>query len=297
MKVDDHKTENSLIKAGKICSLVLDELKDLIFPGNSVIEICQYADDRITELGGEKAFPCHVLMDDIANNYTSPMGDKTMILENKMVSVDLGVHIEGNIAMSARTFLFDPLYKEMKEAISEGMKSAIQSMCPGASSKNVNNNIELIIKPRGFKTLNNLVSHRIGKYKLSENTFSINDSATANEGESYALFIGITDILADGMVTSGPPSNIFLFQKNKFFINTKTRKMLNYIENEHRTLPFASRWIFNKFPKPEGKKAFQELQKTNCISTFPQLIERTNMPVAIAQQTVIITKEGCKVIT
>ena len=101
---------------------------------------------------------------------------------------------------------------------------------------------------------------------------------------------------ADGKVMDGPPSNIYRMLKKRNVKGT-AKKMMQYIQKEHRTLPFASRWVMRKFNTPQGAAAFQELLNSKCIMSYPQLIERTRAKVAQAEHSVILTEDGCEVTT
>jgi methionyl aminopeptidase len=98
------------------------------------------------------------------------------------------------------------------------------------------------------------------------------------------------------MVQDGPPSNIYRVLKKR---NMKgaAKDLFKYIQTEYRTLPFASRWVLTKFPGEKGEAAFEELLKTKCIASYPQLLERTRAKVAQAEHTVIVTSNGCEVTT
>jgi methionyl aminopeptidase len=101
---------------------------------------------------------------------------------------------------------------------------------------------------------------------------------------------------ADGLVTDGPPSNIYRMEKKRNVKGT-AKQMVKYLQDEYRTLPFASRWVMRKFNDLEGVAAFRELLETKCIMSYPQLVERTRAKVAQAEHSVIVTKDGCEVTT
>jgi methionyl aminopeptidase len=73
--------------------------------------------------------------------------------------------------------------------------------------------------------------------------------------------------------------------------------MFKFIQNEYRTLPFASRWVLREFGGQKGEAAFKELLVSKCIMSYPQLLERTRAKVAQAEHTVIVTSDGCEVTT
>ncbi|MCS7134811.1 MAG: type II methionyl aminopeptidase, partial [Candidatus Pacearchaeota archaeon] len=61
-------------------------------------------------------------------------------------------------------------------------------------------------------------------------------------------------------------------------------------------LPFSERWIVKKF----GTRAIVSLrflEEASCLHHFRQLIEKTRMPVSQSEKTVIVTDDGCEVLT
>ena len=48
------------IKAGEILSKVRSEAKDKVLVGASLLEVAEFVEHRIVELGGQPAFPCNI---------------------------------------------------------------------------------------------------------------------------------------------------------------------------------------------------------------------------------------------
>ncbi|MEM3502033.1 MAG: type II methionyl aminopeptidase, partial [Candidatus Bathyarchaeia archaeon] len=64
-----------------------------------------------------------------------------------------------------------------------------------------------------------------------------------------------------------------------------------------RTLPFASRWLAARFPRDVVMRSFKELMESRCIHSYNVLVEASGKPVAQAEHTVIVERDGCRVIT
>jgi methionyl aminopeptidase len=116
-------------------------------------------------------------------------------------------------------------------------------------------------------------------------------------GDVYAIEPFSVPPGSEGVVTDGPPSNIYRFQKRRKVGGDETKRMLRFVQSEFRTLPFASRWVLRRFPGPGGVEAFSELQRSKCVYSYPQLVERGRAPVAQAEHTVIVTEDGCVITT
>ena len=291
---------DALHEAGRIAAKVRDTTIAEINPGMKVEYICDLVVKRVEDLGGKMAFPCNVDIDHVAAHYCAPINDQTVIPERSLVKLDVGVHVDGYIADTARTVCFDPSLNYLVEAAEAGLNAAINTIKPGIRASEVGAAIEDAIKSHGARPISNLTGHKLARYVVhaGHSIPNINglDYHTLQEGDVYAVEPFAVPPNADGKVIDGPPSNIYRFQKKRS-LHGISKKMLKHIQDEYRTLPFASRWVIRKFNTSEGNSAFQELLKTKCVMSYPQLLEKTRAKVAQAEHSVIITKDGCEVTT
>ena len=290
----------ALREAGKIASEVRDTTLAEIKPGMKVEYICDTVNQRVEALGGKMAFPCNVDIDHVAAHYCSPLNDKTVIPERSLVKLDVGVHVDGYIADTAKTVCFDPELEYLVEAAEAGLNAALNTIRPGVRANEVGAAIEEAIKRHGARPISNLTGHKLARYVVHAGQSIPNvdglDKHVIHEGDVYAIEHFAVSTNADGKVMDGPPSNIYRMLKKRNVKGT-AKKMMQYIQKEHRTLPFASRWVMRKFNTPAGAAAFQELLHSKCIMSYPQLLERTRAKVAQAEHSVILTEDGCEVTT
>jgi methionyl aminopeptidase len=290
----------ALHKAGKIAAQVRNETVKQIKPGIKIIDICDMVQTRLQELGGKPAFPTNVDINQVAAHYCSPIGDLTTIPARSLVKLDIGVHVEGYIADTAKTVCLDPSLKHLVDAAEAGLNAAINTVRPGVRASYVGAHIEEAIKAYGLQPIRNLTGHKLTRYMVhaGDSIPNINglDHHILQAGEVYAIEPFAVPQNAAGKVVDGPPSNIYRLIKKRS-VKGLAKKMQKHIQTEFRTLPFASRWIMRKFPGREGKTAFNELLKMKNLMSYPQLIEKTQAMVAQAEHTVIVTEDGCEVTT
>lgn len=291
----------ALREAGRIAAKVRDTTLKEIEPGMKVEYICDLVNQRVEEMGGRMAFPCNVDIDHVAAHYCATLNDNTVIPEMSLVKLDLGVHVDGYIADTAKTVCFDTGLRYLVEAAEAGLNAAISTIRPGIKSTEVGAAIEEAIIRHGGRPIRNLTGHKLARYIVHSPGYSIPNVGdfnghTIREGEVYAIEPFAVPRSADGLVTDGPPSNIYRMEKKRNVKGT-AKQMVKYLQDEYRTLPFASRWVMRKFNDLEGVAAFRELLETKCIMSYPQLVERTRAKVAQAEHSVIVTKDGCEVTT
>jgi methionyl aminopeptidase len=141
----------------------------------------------------------------------------------------------------------------------------------------------------------------VGRYLIHAGTSIPNVSQISltkiREGEVYAIEPFVTLPEAGGAVEDYPQKTIFRLVKAKSTKTPQTKQLLKFIEDNFRTLPFAERWLKNAVPKEHLAGAFKELLAAKAISGYPVFVEVTKKPVAQAEHTVLVEKDGCTVLT
>ena len=290
----------ALGEAGKIAAKVRDTTLAELKPGMKAEYICDLVVQRVEELGGKMAFPCNVNIDHVAAHYCAPLNDKTVIPERSIVKLDIGVHVDGYIADTAKTVCFDSNLKYLVEAATSGLEAAINTIRPGIRANEIGAAIEAAIRSHGAKPISNLTGHKLARYVVHAGQSIPNvdglDHHVIQEGDVYAIEPFAVPPNADGFVIDGPPSNIYRMIKKRS-MKGLAKDMMKHIQDEYRTLPFASRWVMKKYHTHNGTTAFNELLNNKCIMSYPQLLEKTRAKVAQAEHSVIVTEDGCIVTT
>jgi len=297
---DDEAIEKFRI-SGKILRETREEMERFVREGMPIIDICEKAEKLIRERGGKPAFPCNVSINEVAAHYTSPPNDKRRVSEKSIVKVDIGVHVNGYLTDTAVTVCFNPEYKSLTEAAERAVKTAIENIHPGMFTSELGSIIEKSIKSRGFKPISNLSGHQVGRYLVHTGTSLPNVSQMSSSkiklGEVYAIEPFVTLPNATGRVENGEEITIFRFLKSKLLKNPYARQLLKHIAENFRTLPFAERWLQDIVPDKHYHEAFQELLSSKALMGYPIFIEVSRKPVAQAEHTVLIVKDGCVVLT
>ena len=288
-------------EAGRIAAKVREQMRRTVSEGMCIIDVCEKAESLIRESGGKPAFPCNVSINEVTAHYTSPPQDKKVILENSIVKVDVGVHVDGYIADTAVTVCFNPEYENLVRAAEEALETAIKMLRPGLSISRFGSAVQKSIKMHGLKPISNLTGHQISRYSLHAgkalpNVFHLSTSRV-KAGEIYAVEPFVTMPNAAGKVRRAKEAHIFRFIKHKSLKNEYSKRLLNYIEKNFRTLPFSERWLEGCVPASHHSAAFSELLSSKSLMAYPVFIEASGKPVAQAEHTVVITKDGCHVST
>lgn len=297
----DSEALDSFRQAGGIIAKLRKEVPDLVRPGKPALEICEELEQRIKTLGGEPAFPVNVGINEIAAHYTSPPGDTLTIPRASLVKVDFGVHVKGYLADTAVTVVFDPHFEPMVLAADEALNSAIRAFRPGVKMSEVGRVIQTTVERYGFKPIRNLTGHNIERYtihagKSVPNVSQLNGSK-ASEGEIYAIEPFVTRPTASGAVANMSSAHIYRHIKSKGAKTEEAKRVIEDINARFPRLPFASRWLEREFTREVAVRAIQQLLQSKCIGSYPVLVEETRQPVAQSEHTVLVTADGCSVLT
>jgi methionyl aminopeptidase len=289
-------------RAGKIAAHVREYMKRTVSEGMPIIEVCEKTESLIRKKGGKPAFPCNVSVNEVAAHYTSSLEDKRTIPANSVVKIDIGVHVDGYIADTAVTVSFNPEYDRMVRTAEEALQTGIKILRPKLPISRFGSIIEKTIVTRGYKPVSNLTGHQLGRYLIHTGKSLPNVShlslAKVNIGEIFAIEPFVTVAEAAGRIEYGKEAHIFRFMKHKSLKNEYARQLLDYIFKNFQTLPFTERWLQKIFvPYDRYKEAFRELLSSKALMSYPVFIEASGKPVAQAEHTVIVTEEGCQVLT
>jgi len=137
-------------KAGKIAKEALAFGKELIKKDAKLLDVCNKVEEKIFELGAKPAFPAQISMNDIAAHYCPEDDDETKF-EDQLVSLDVGVHVDGCIGDNACTVDLSGNNSELVKASQEALKAAIEKVKVGVKLAEIGKAIEDAITPYGFQ--------------------------------------------------------------------------------------------------------------------------------------------------
>lgn len=288
-------------RCGRILRETREEIRNFVHEGMPIIEVCEKAEGLIRAKGAKPAFPCNVSIDEIAAHYTSPPNSKELIPEKTVVKVDIGAHIDGYLTDTAVTVCFNPEHESMVETAELAVKTAVENIRPDMPTSKLGSMIERTVKNHGFKPVSNLTGHQIGRFLVHAGTSLPNVSHLFSSrielGGVYAIEPFVTLPNAAGKVEDGEGATIFRFVKSRSSKNPHARQLLKFIEEGFRTLPFAERWLQGAVPQEHHREAFRELLASKALIEYPVFIEVSRKPVAQAEHTVLIVRDGCEVLT
>lgn len=287
--------------SGKILRETREEMRSYVKENMSILEVCEKAENLIRAKGGKPAFPVNVSIDSITAHYTAVPGDTATIPSGCTAKIDIGVQVDGYVTDTAFTMPFNPEGRAMTQTAELALNTLIEKVYGHMQLSEIGALVEKTIRNRGFRPISNLTGHSVGRYLIHAGT-SIPSVSGFNPhklevGGVYAVepFVTVPD--AAGRVDDSPQRTIYRYLKAKSLKTDAAKKLAKYIEANFHTLPFAERWTIGVLPKEQHKAAFKELLSSKSIMVYPVLVEVSGKPVAQAEHTLLITENGCEVLT
>lgn len=280
-------------KAGKIASEAREFGRKLIKEGVSLLEVTEKVEGKIVSLGGKLAFPTQISLNEIAAHYNAVVDDK-IVFGKDIVKIDIGVHINGAIGDTACTVDLTGENKDLVKASEEALKNAIKVAKPGVMLKDIGAKIHETITGYGFSPIRNLCGHGLGLFQIHEKpsipNFDNGDEMELEEGDTIAIEPFATT--GSGIVMEGKNSEIYRFVQRKATRNPNARKIMNFVEEEFKELPFSKRVLAKKFGNVTLPLLL--LERDNILDQYKQLVEKTKCLVSQAEHSLVV---GKKVIT
>ena len=301
----------SYIESGKIASRIREDASKMIKDGALAIDIVEYVESEILKSGAQIAFPCNLSINEVAAHYTSPAGDKTVIHAGDMVKLDLGAMIDGYIADTAVSKIADGniderytqdeinLHEEIVEASAAGLEAAIATARAGVEISKIGAAVHEAISEYKLNPIFNLMGHSLEQNNLhagiSIPNYDNHDNYVLEEGQAVAIEPFATN--GEGYINDAPGHYIFSYMANKPFRMKSTQRVLKYIQQNHRYVPFTGRWITDEFGERKGAIALKQLSDAMAVYPYAPLREKEGCFESQKEHTLIIEKEGCTVTT
>jgi len=286
--------------------------------GKTALEICQFG-DKVIKLQTDKvykksktmkkgiAFPTSVSVNNCVCHY-SPLsaGDKVPVLKaGDMVKIDLGVHIDGYIAVVAHTIIVEqgaaPVtgpQADLLKAAAVACEAAHKLIRPGAKSSTVTAAFKNIGGIYGVTACEGVLTHQTKRFVIDGNKVIIGkeqhdqkvDEFDFELGEVYAVDICLST--GDGKPKE-MDSRTTIYKKvvdSQYRLKRKSsRYVLNEVNKNFPTLPFSLR---NLSDVSTARAGVIECVKNDLLTPYHVLYEKDGVHVVHFKFTVLLRASG-----
>ena len=291
-----------LLLAGKIAHMALDQIEKYVKPGISIGALYDSIVKFITKTKGvDLAFPPNISINECAAHDTAAPDpiEKRKIPKKALVKIDLGANVNGMLSDTARTFSTDGKHFQLIKAAKDALSNVIAIIKPELRINEIGAVVQETIESYGFKPIANLTGHQLKRGTLHAGLSipSIKSVHFAQRSKlQKGMILAIEPFSTQGnagyvIEGSGPP----LIYSSKGNPKTDIGKIL---VKRYQKVPFSLRsaTLFLKKQHYIADNLSEILDKDNFHGYRP-LIEKTRGLVAQAEDTILVTNKGAKIIT
>jgi len=288
-------------KAGEISKKVKRLARDYIKAGMTHLELAEFIDDKIVELGGFPSFPTDISVNDCAAHYAPYHEDQSTLKEGDLVKIDMGASVDGYVTDTAFTVSLSKkknlTHEKLIEASEAAVDAGIKKVKAGAELGDIGAAIEKEITSRGFKSISNLSGHTVEQYIVHANVSipNVDTGSTKKLEEGWVIAIEPFPSTGSGRIKEGKSCKVFEIKELK--TTRQHRDILKYIWTTYNQLPFCERNIIKKFGVLKTKLALRSMVRQGILHEYSVLQEEPGSLVSQAEHTMIVTKEGCILLT
>lgn len=166
----DERELEKLRAAGCVVANVLETVAQRVAAGVTTLELERIAEGRITALGARPAFkgyrgyPC-VTCVSVNEEIVHGIPSERKLARSDIVSLDVGVELDGYFSDSATTIGLEPIAPEMEKLLAvtrESLYRGIAQAHPGNYLGDISRAVQEHVEGNGFSVIREFVGHGIG---------------------------------------------------------------------------------------------------------------------------------------
>jgi methionyl aminopeptidase len=285
-----------ILRAGALAHQVRMYGVTLIKPGASYNAIIEAIYLKIVELGAVAAFPPQIAINEVAAHFIPAPGEDVIFTEQMVVSLDVGICVNGAIGDCAISIDLTPdkRYQKLVNASQVAVDEVAKILRVGLPIGEIGKKIEEVIQSHGFEPVRNLSGHGLGEYQIHTNptmpNYNNHNKNTLKPNMHFAIEPFATTGV--GSIQEVGEAHIFSFAAKRPVRSPIAKQLLKKIES-FKGLPFRTHDLVSAdVPYFKVKFALRELLQAGVILGHPPLIEVSKGIVTQAEHTFFIDADG-----
>jgi len=305
-------------QAAEVANYVTAAIVKECVEGKSVVDLCDLGDKLILE-GVKKisrkvdkgiAFPTSISVNHIAGHFSPEAGTTAILKDKDVVKIDLAVHVDGYIAVSAHTAIVGntpeaPATGKVADAICAAHIAAdaiLRLLKPGNKNTDIPPVVQAIAEAFKVTTVEAVLSHELKRFVI-DGTKVIPLKSLADQAVEEFAFEEFEVYAIDVVVSTGTGKTRELDLRPTIYKRAvdqtyslklqAARKLFSEINNKYPALPFVIRAIESK----HARFGLSELEKHGLLYPYPILYEKEGEIVAQFKYTALVHASGATRIT
>ncbi|EGC39345.1 hypothetical protein DICPUDRAFT_52698 [Dictyostelium purpureum] len=283
--------------------------------GALIADICKYGDDLIESETAKThskkkiekgiAFPTCISVNNCVGHYSPLKATSRSLVDGDIVKIDLGVHINGFIAVGAHTIILGNSATNVKTgkiadaicAAHYALEAAVRLIRPGKTSNDVTQMIEKISNMYGVTSVSGILSHELKRFIIDGERiiFSKHEPTQKiqtfefKDYEVYCIDIVMSTGEGKAREEADRPTIYRRNIDNPYKLKMKTsREFKDEIVKRYPVLPFPLR----NFDEKKAKLGLGELVEHQVLASYPVLFDRSGCEVVQFKTTVLVLPNG-----
>ncbi|XP_039136812.1 ERBB-3 BINDING PROTEIN 1-like [Dioscorea cayenensis subsp. rotundata] len=288
--------------------------------GVKVVDLCEKGDVFIRDQAGSVyknvkkkiergvAFPTCISVNNVVCHFSPLATDETVLVENDIVKIDMGCHIDGFIAVVAHTHAIHegPVTGRAADVIAAANTAAevaLRLVRPGKHNKDVTEAIQKVAAAYDCKIVEGVLSHQLKQFVIDGNKVVLSvaspetrvDEAEFEENEVYAIDIVTSTGEGKPRLLDERQTTIYkrAVDKNYHLKMKSSRFIFSEISQKFPIMPFTARALEEK----RARLGLVECVNHDLLQPYPVLHEKPGDLVAHIKFTVLLMPNGSDRIT
>jgi methionyl aminopeptidase len=265
--------------------------------GGSALDLVRSIERLILSRGAHCAFPVNIGVNDVAAHYTPTARNDVKFRVGDVVKIDVGAHIDGYPADTAATVEVGTRnYGGLISAADDALNMAIEMVAPGTRLSAIGDTVERTMVAAGYRPVENLVGHSMERFSLhaglSVPNIKNRDRTAVEEGMILAIEPFSTN--GRGLVDGSGRGDIYRVARERK-APAEISNFFSRIQSTFGGFPFAGRWCDNFHPN--ATSFVPKLVRMGMLMNYQVLSEVEGGIVAQMEHSLLVTKDGCEVLT
>jgi len=296
--------------AAEVAHRAMEEVMKQCKAGARIVDLCKAGDAFIvaeckkafpkTNFERGVAFPTCVSVNNICGHFSPLKDDKTVLAKNDVIKIDLGAHIDGFIALAARTLVCEPegdvtgKVADVITAAQVAMNAAIHSLQIGKTNEEISEVIKHVADAYHVSPLEGVLSHQMTRWLIDGDKVIMNKPMIDQRVEKCAVeandvwCIDIVMSTGEGVARERDlRTTIYKRSLEKMYMLKlkASRYLLQQINRKAPVFPFTLRAIDDE---RQARMGVSEMVSHGMVDPYPVLFEKDHEFVAQYKSTVFV---------
>jgi len=296
--------------AAEVAHRAMEEVMKLCKAGARIVDLCNAGDAFINreckkafpkkKMEKGIAFPTCVSVNNIAGHFSPLKDDKTLLAKNDVVKIDLGAHIDGFIALAARTMVVEPDGKvtgkaaDVITAAQVAMNAAIHMLQIGKTNEEISDVIKRVAEAYHVSPLEGVLSHQMHRFVIDGDKVIMNKPMVDQRVEKCTVeandvwCIDVVMSTGEGVAREGDLRTTVYKRslETMYMLKLKaSRYLLQQINRKCPVFPFTIRCFDDE---RQARMGVSEMASHQMVDPYPVLFEKDREIIAQFKTTVFV---------